>query len=508
MSKKNDSNEKHPIAKSKYFKWGFTAFFVIMASVLSVNLILNIKVIANNISDLLKMLMPVIDGIVVAYLLGPLVDLFEKKIIYPYGRKRNIDFDKNKKLIRTITISLSLLLVFVLIYLFIKTVIPQVIESIQNIIIQMPEYLQSLINLANTIIKKLNLFPDQDIIGIIERYYVDIMAFVQENIIPSINGWVKSLSSSVFGFLEALWDLIIGFIIAVYLLSAKEKFRAQIKKLIYSIFKKERANLVIEDIRYIDKTFISFFAGKIIDSIIVGMLCFIVLTLFNMPYTLLISVIIGVTNIIPFFGPFIGAIPSAILILMIDPLKALYFVIIILIMQQFDGNILGPIILGNSTGLSGFWVIFSITFFGGIWGIPGVILGVPTFACIYAWIRRMMRGSLTEKNLSTDTDDYINLEFIDRNNIYHTKKTQEKYILNDKKKYTTLNIYDISEPNNEKNEPSDNAFTKAIMYINKVLKNISSKRTVEKNKNDIVINNTEEFINDNLKNDDNIDHFQ
>ena len=170
-----------------------------------------------------------------------------------------------------------------------------------------------------------------------------------------------------------------------------------------------------------------------------------------MPYTLLISVIIGVTNIVPFFGPFIGAIPSAFLILLIDPIKALYFVVIIVILQQFDGNVLGPIILGNSTGLSGFWVIFSIMLFGGIWGIPGVFLGVPTFACIYAWFRRFMRGSLTDKQLSIDTDDYMNLDYIDSNNVIHSKTVKEKISFNNEKRYTQIALSD-----DLKNQTDDN----------------------------------------------------
>ena len=178
----------------------------------------------------------------------------------------------------------------------------------------------------------------------------------------------------------------------------------------------------------IDKTFTSFIGGKIVDSIIIGLLCFIILTCFNIPYTLLVSVIIGLTNIIPFFGPFIGAIPSALLILLIDPVKALTFVIIILILQQIDGNFIGPMILGNSTGLSGFWVIFSITLFGSIWGVPGMFLGVPTFACIYAWIKRKMIHNLNKKDLSIDTEDYYELDYVNKDRKYILKeKTLSRY---------------------------------------------------------------------------------
>ena len=465
---KNEKQEKHPVMKSKYFKWGLTAFLVIMASVLSIYLILNMSAMSKSIGNLLHMIMPIVDGFIVAYLLSPLIDIIEDKVLKPIAKKHNVEIDEKKeRLMRTISIFFSLLFVFVLIYLFIRTVVPQLIESIQNIINQMPVYLDSLINIANTIIEKLGLFPEQDIVAIIEKYYEDIMNFLYENIVPSINGWVKSLSSSLFGFLGALWDLVIGFFIAVYLLSGKERFRAQLKKVVYVLFKRDRANQVIEDIRYVDKTFLSFFVGKIIDSIIIGMICFIILTLFNMPYTLLISVIIGVTNVIPFFGPFIGAIPSAFLILLIDPIKALYFVVIVVILQQFDGNVLGPIILGNSTGLSGFWVIFSIMLFGGIWGIPGVFLGVPTFACIYAWFRRFMRGSLTDKQLSTDTDDYINLDYIDSNNVIHIKTVNEKISFNNEKRYTQISLNDNQKDQTNENDNSSVKDTISVIF-NKV----------------------------------------
>ncbi|MBR3634576.1 MAG: AI-2E family transporter [Lachnospiraceae bacterium] len=476
---KNQKNERHPVMKSKYFKWGLTAFVVIMASVLSIYLILNITSIGKSISGLIRMIMPIVDGLIVAYVLSPLIDLFEDKLFIPYLKKHNIEItDKKRSQMRTVSIFLSLLIVFFLIYLFVRSVIPQVIESIQNIISQMPIYMESLINIANTVITKFDLFPERDIMAVIEHYYEDIMGFVQENIVPSINGWVKTVYSSVFSFLGALWDLLIGFFIAVYLLSSKERFRAQVKKLIYSLFARERANLIVEDIRYIDKTFISFVAGKIIDSIIIGMLCFIVLTIINMPYTLLISVIIGITNIIPFFGPFIGAIPSAILILLIDPVKALYFVIFIIILQQIDGNLIGPLILGNSTGLSGFWVIFSITLFGGLWGMPGFFLGVPTFACLYAWLRRFMRESLAEKELPSDTDNYLNLEYIDKNNRIHEKKSKRTINLNanDKKSSKKAKDDDVIEVPEQKESRIRSLFGAAYKGIGNCVNKFKSKK--------------------------------
>lgn len=415
--KKSDNN---PILKSKFFKWGLTIYLVIMASVFSVYIIYNGPSFKGAISGFIHMIMPVVDGLIVAYLLTPLINIQEKRIYIPFLEKKNIPItDGKRKGMRALSIILSLALVILLITLFIESVVPQLVDSIQTVINQMPVYLDNLIILANKILTNFDFVEENDIVTLVDKYYENIMSVLTENVLPSVNdmkGWLLGLYSSLSSVFGALWDLFIGFFIAVYLLFGKEKFKGQAKKLIYSVFKRERANLLIADIRYVDKTFGAFILGKIVDSIIIGLLCFIILTIFGFEYPILISVIVGVTNIIPFFGPFLGAIPSAILLLLINPLHALYFVIIILILQQFDGNILGPLILGNSTGLSGFWVIFSITLFGGLWGVPGMFLGVPTFACIYAWIRRKMVVSLSEKQLVYDTDCYIDLNYIDENN--------------------------------------------------------------------------------------------
>ena len=170
---------------------------------------------------------------------------------------------------------------------------------------------------------------------------------------------------------------------------------------------------MISDFRFTHKTFIGFIGGKIVDSIIIGIICFIFSNLIHLPYAMLVSLIVGVTNIIPFFGPYLGAIPSAILILLVNPIQSLYFLIMIIIIQQFDGNFLGPKILGNSTGLSSFWVIFAVTIFGGFFGIIGMIAGVPVFACIYAWVSRFIRHCLTQKQMPADTNVYLNVEKIE-----------------------------------------------------------------------------------------------
>jgi len=218
-----------------------------------------------------------------------------------------------------------------------------------------------------------------------------------------------------------LKNILIGVIVMVYLLNIKGTLSAQGKKIIYSIFPVKTANQAIDEIRFVHRVFGGFITGKILDSLIIGILCFVLLNAMKMPYTLLVSVIVGVTNVIPFFGPFIGAIPSAFLILLVSPIKCLYFLIFILLLQQFDGNILGPKILGQSTGLPSFWVLFSILLFGGLFGFVGMIIAVPTFAVIYSVVSRLVNRSLTKKDLSLKTADYFDLERIDED-----KKTYMK----------------------------------------------------------------------------------
>ena len=208
-------------------------------------------------------------------------------------------------------------------------------------------------------------------------------------------------------------NMLIGLIVMIYLLNIKESLSAQGKKFIYSVLPLKSANIVVAEFQFIKKAFSGFIIGKLIDSLIIGILCFVLMHLFKLPYELLISVIIGVTNVIPFFGPFIGAIPCAILVFLISPKQCLYFIGLILVLQQFDGNILGPKILGNSTGVSSFGVLFSILLFGGLYGFVGMIIAVPLMAVIIHIYNQIQDHFLAKKNLSSKEEDYVNLDRID-----------------------------------------------------------------------------------------------
>ena len=242
------------------------------------------------------------------------------------------------------------------------------------------------------------------------------------NLIPKVGDWAVKLKDGAVGLLAGLKDFIIGFIVAVYLLLDKEKFLAQGKKLMTAIFPQKICHNMLRAFRKTNNSLNGFINGKILDSFIIGMICFVAMKLMKLEYSVLISVIVGVTNVIPFFGPFIGAIPSALLLLISEPSQTIPFVILIVAIQQFDGNILGPKILGNSTGLSAFWVIVSILLGGGLFGILGMLFGVPTFAVVYYIIKLLLDNQLEKKKLPTDSDCYNGDSYVDNDGTYFQKR--------------------------------------------------------------------------------------
>lgn len=417
---------------SKYLKWGVTAFSVIVAGLLVCYLIFNASEFMGNIHKLLSVGMPVAVGLVIAYLLSPIVNFLERQIFLPICKKLKIKENKTRDhLIRGISIFLTIVLVIFIIYALVAMLISQIVPSIQNIINNFDVYLRNITEWMNQLPVE-----NEELYGYITSMFTRLMTELEHwledtaNVMNRSTEILKTLSMSVISFLTVMWNVIIGFIISIYVLASKETFVGQAKKLTYAVFDKPTANSIIESVRFTHRTFVGFICGKILDSFIIGILCFIGTSLIGTPYASLISVIIGVTNIIPFFGPYLGAIPSAILILIVDlthPLNCLYFLIFILILQQFDGNFLGPLILGDSTGLSGFWVIFSITVFGGLFGIMGMIVGVPAFAVFYAGIKGIINASLKKKSLPTDTELYLLVDSIDEEGFHQMKpKAGEK----------------------------------------------------------------------------------
>lgn len=393
--------------EKKYLYWGLTGFFALAGAILFYYLLFHGSNFMGGIDRFITIAMPIIDGFVLAYLFTPILNMLEKKVIRPLCAKAGVTMTpKISRRIRAGAILATLAIVILIIYELFGLVLPEIVRSIQSIIFQFPIYVNNLSNWALLLLKD-NPDLEATVNALINQYSAKILEYVNTNLLPHINEVLKTVSLSVIGVFKALWNLVIGFIISVYLLGSKEKFAGQAKKIVYALFDRKAGNELVSNFRFIHSTFIGFIGGKIVDSIIIGIICFVCTSIIGTPYSILVSVIIGVTNVIPFFGPWIGGIPSALLVLMVDPKQALYFGILIIVIQQFDGNILGPKILGDSTGLSGFWVIFSITIFGGLFGVLGMIVGVPIFAVFYAGVKSLVNRYLRRKNLPTDLAPYM-----------------------------------------------------------------------------------------------------
>lgn len=404
----------------RYICWGVTAFIVLALLVALIFLIMKwgrVRIAARMIVGILA---PVIYGAVFAYLLSPIYNRVMCAVVKKTGKY--IPRESSRKKLGSVAATLvSLVLLIVVVVGLISMLIPQLITSIKGVIDALP---YSIRNLELWLEQMFADNPDME--AQVMQYYDLASAYLQNwltnGVMPNISGILSGLSSSLISAVGAVLDAVIGLIVMVYLLNMKDKLLTQAKMIIYGVFPVKIANKVIEEARYVHSVFGGFIIGKLLDSLIIGLLCFVVMSVAGMPYVLLVSVIVGVTNIIPFFGPFIGAVPSAFLILMDDPMMCLYFLILILLLQQFDGNILGPKILGDSTGLSSFWVLFAILLFGGLFGFVGMIVGVPTFAVFYRLVTELVTYLLGKRQLSMDIDQYKSLDYIDEGAKTYIKK--------------------------------------------------------------------------------------
>lgn len=394
--------------QNKYIAWGVTLFCVCAALILLFFAFYRGEYIFSAIETVFNILMPFVYGFAIAYIMNPVVRFLDDKVYKVILRK--LFKEKNTgKTSRVLSLFTSTILFIGLLVACFSFLIPEILKSLQMLATNINVYLS---NSKELLIKLFG--GSQETRSFINDNYGRFSAFLNEWLNSgSFNDFMTILGNSIFGTLKFLYNLVIGYIISIYVLFDKEKFKAQVKKLLYTFFDNERVNLIIENSRYTDRIFGDFFAGKLIDSAIIGVLCFIVMVIFKMPYALIISVIVGVTNIIPYFGPFIGAIPSAFLILLVDPGKCVGFLIFIFILQQIDGNIIGPKILGGKTGLSSFWVLFSLLIFGGLFGMVGMIIGVPIFSILYSFVNGLIKKRLLSKNLPVDSKDYENIDYID-----------------------------------------------------------------------------------------------
>ena len=369
----------------KPYLYGMLAGFgAIALSIIFFFLIYRFDGFGSAISTLTGILMPFIYGAVIAYLLKPVCNSIESFL-------RRFIPEKMNGLINALSVALTILFGLLLVYALVMMIVPQLITSVTTLYYTAQANITRFMYWANHLEFIEN---NEQIMELLNSAYAalntNLDTWIKNTLLPSMQNIVSGAAIGVLNVVTVAKNLIIGIIVAVYMLASRKRFVQQGKLVLHSIVRPRWAQLITEEVKYADRMFGGFINGKIMDSAIIGVLCYIGCLIFKFPSALLVSVIIGVTNVIPFFGPFIGAIPATLLILIQNPIKALWFVLFVLVLQQLDGNIIGPKILGNTTGLSSFWVLFAILLFGGLWGFAGMIVGVPLFAVIYDVIKKLV----------------------------------------------------------------------------------------------------------------------
>lgn len=393
----------------KYLSIAVYAFLVIAASICFFYLINEHTTVGRVLGGVVNLLIPFIYGAALAYILNPVLNWLEQKVfpklfgnsMTPRGRRR-------------LGVLITLLFAVAVVAIFLAILIPQIVESIDSLATSIYEFLPKAQLILGDLVEEYG--SNEVLVMVMSAFGIDISdpSIALQRLAARSYTFLTQVLPNLFGgvvrFTSGLLNVIVGIIIAVYLLLSKEVFYAQVKKLMFAFFPRRFTQALLNLTHDSNAIFCGFISGKILDSAIIGVLCFIGCTVLGMPYTVLVSFIVGVTNVIPYFGPFIGAIPSIFIIMIADPIKSLIFAVFVLILQQLDGNIIGPKILGDSTGLSAFWVIFAVTFFGGLFGFVGMLIGVPTFAVIYSLIRNLAEYLLGKKGMKTQTPDFASAE--------------------------------------------------------------------------------------------------
>ena len=406
--------------KSSYWKWGVTVFLTVCAILIFFDALFLDSTLLKFFSRLLDILSPVLYGLAMAYLLSPVLNWFERLIVGTLRsirplKKRNIP--SHSTWLRAVSIFLTWALVLFMLYLLMSVLIPQLADSVYTLVENAETYYN---NAHRWVTDLLESSPklSEAVLHLLDMFHTSSKSFLVDEVMPRVQALVASLTGGIW---NGLWNavvlaknLIIGIIISVYLMAMKEKSLARCCKVLYSLCSEKIARKIMHGARRINAIFSGFVRGKLLDSLIIGILCFLGCSLLNIPYTPLVSVVVGVTNVIPFFGPFLGAIPSGFLILLVSPVKCLYFVLFILLLQQLDGNVIGPKILGDSTGISSFWVIVAILVGGGFFGIAGMFLGVPVFACLQHLVKTLLNQRLVKRHMPLNADAYLRRDLNDQ----------------------------------------------------------------------------------------------
>ena len=407
---------KHTLVQASAF------LVVILCAILFFFVIFSYSTWTGKLAYLVSGLKLIVIGIAIAYLLNPIVNGLEKRLRKLIKNPKNEA--KTNAALRAFSAIAVVLFAVIIAGFLLYAILPQVMISISSLIRNFPYYVDEITDLIKSN-RQLQSFLDNVLTNATEV----ISKWLNENVLQNIQSYVTLAASGVVSVITVLADVLVGLIISVYVLCSTETFVGQAKKIVYALFNKRHAKMILDTMRKSNEIFGGFISGKLLDSLIIGVLCFLGLTALHMPYIALVSVIVGVTNVIPFFGPYIGMIPSTILIMLVDFKKGVIVLIFIIILQQIDGNVIGPKILGKSTGLSAFWVVFSVMFFGKLWGVLGMLIGVPVFGVIYYILDTFVNFQLGKRELPVETEEYKNLDYFAEDGtriLLDGKKTQRE----------------------------------------------------------------------------------
>ena len=386
------------IPRRRYLYGMLAGFGAISLSIAFFFILYRAQGIGEMVDKIVEILHPFVYGSVIAYLLRPACNLYDDTLTELLPAKL-------KRFANPIAVVLTMLTGFFVVYLLLIMILPELFTSIQNIWATIPSRVQTFLDWA-----AMTFGEDKQLVQVVQSVYdtlyTSIDAWVKNTLMPYMTNIVSGVGQSVIRVLNFLLDFLIGIIVAVYLLLSRKKFARQGVVVLKSALKPRWAQLVLEEITFVDRMFGGFIDGKIVDSAIIGVLCYIGCLIFKFPNALLVSAIVGITNVIPFFGPFIGAVPATLLIMLENPVKGLWFILFVFGLQQLDGNVIGPKILGDKTGLSSFWVLFGIILFGGLWGLVGMVVAVPLVAVIYDLIKRLVRRGLRKNDSMEAWDEY------------------------------------------------------------------------------------------------------
>ena len=390
--------------KSTYVRTGVTVFCTVAAILVFYDTFFASRVLLRIGAKFLSALQPILYGFFMAYLLVPVVNFFETAM-FPKELRTPKNGNYHVPGVRAVSILMTWMLVAFLLYLLASFLLPELYKSVVQLVSNIETYYNTI---NGWVLHFFEQFPTAGawVNTQMNTYFNALVDWLTKEVLPQTKMILLALTGGVWSVVSFFMDMLVGVMVSIYVLATKERCAAQARKVVYSLFSRENVRWVLRGTHKVDSIFSGFVRGKLLDSLIIGILCFIVCSILKFPYTPLISVIVGLTNVIPFFGPFLGAVPSTFLILLVSPLQAVYFVIFVLVLQQLDGNVIGPRILGDSTGLSSLWVIIAIMVGGSFFGVLGMFFGVPVFACIYSATTFFVETRLKQKALPVDSTAY------------------------------------------------------------------------------------------------------